>query len=74
MSNWISVKDKLPTTRICAIVVSTKGWMKGEFIRALYHPNENAWVLYDPNYRENICLEVTHYLPIPEFPNSEKAD
>lgn len=48
--------------------------MKSGFIRALYHPNENAWVLYDPNYRESILLEVSHYMPIPELPNAETSD
>lgn len=63
---WISVKEKKPENMILAIVSNEKGWMHGS-VMAIYHATEDAWVLYDPDYRHSILLEVSHYLPVPEF-------
>ena len=64
--SWISVKDKLPETCINCLVSNSKGWMFE--IRAIYHPREKVFQLYDPTYRETILLDVTHYLEIPDPP------
>lgn len=70
MSEWIRVRDKKPTDYSIALVCNEKGWMRG--IKATYHEREDVWVLYDPNYRESLTLDVTHYLVIPLNPPEEK--
>lgn len=68
MNEWISVKDRLPESDICALVVNDKGFMIGGTVVALYSRTYNVWRLYDPNYRESVTLEVSHYIPIPAVP------
>jgi hypothetical protein len=65
-SEWICFKDTKTNTMITAIVANEKGWMYGT-ARAIYHPAQEAWVLYDPDSRESLLLEVTHYIEIPDF-------
>lgn len=65
---WISVKEKKPPDFTEALVYNEKGWMRD--VRAIYHAPEDVWVLYAPDYRERVTLEVSHYIPIPECPRN----
>jgi len=65
MSEWISFINTKPKDDTFALVTNNKGWMG--IIKAYYHTGYDVWVLEDPNYRQTITLEVTHYLPIPEL-------
>ena len=44
-----------------------KGWMILGDIRAIYYKNDDLFILYDPTYRHNWPLEVSHWLAIPDF-------
>ena len=68
MTSWIDFRQQKPKEMITAIVFNEKGFMSGQCVIALYYPNYDVWYLYDPNYRESLTLEVTHYLPIPTPP------
>jgi hypothetical protein len=63
---WVDFREQKPEKMIMALVFNEKGWMT--VIRATYHPKQEAWLLYDPHYREPVLLEVTHYLEIPTQP------
>ena len=65
MTTWIDFRKEKPGESITAIVFNEKGFMCGQCVIATYYPNYDVWCLYDPNYRESLTLEVTHYLPIP---------
>lgn len=60
---WINVKDRLPDTDIEVLVSNSKGWMRN--IKALYLANYKVFLLYDPNYREPLLLDVTHWISLP---------
>ncbi len=65
MSNWISVKDKLPESRIPVLLSDGYqmciGWFntqRKEFIQV------NTW--------DNLTELVTHWMPLPEPPKETK--
>lgn len=60
---WIKYKDSKPETDIVALVCNEKGWMGN--VQAIYIKSDDVWRHSDPNYRETLLLDVTHYLPIP---------
>lgn len=64
---WISVKDKKPDKMITAIVFNSRGYMYN--VMALYYPGSDIWILFDPNYRQTLTLDVTHYMEIPAIPD-----
>ena len=68
MTAWIDFREKKPECDITAIVFNEKGHMSGGCVHAIYYTVYDVWCLYDPNYRESLTLEVTHYLPIPKTP------
>jgi hypothetical protein len=63
---WISVEDELPLQMCDCIVYNSKGWMRNA--RAIYYPNDNIFVLYNPQEIDKFTLAVTHYIIIPEPP------
>lgn len=68
MSEWIDIKEKLPDTDCDVLVGNVKGFMRN--IKATYHKKYNVFILYDPDFRKSICLDVTHWLPLPSFPST----
>jgi len=65
---WIDFKDNPPEDDTTALVCNKKGWMNDyDMVRARYNNPGDVWVLYDPNYRSTVTVEVSHYLPIPKF-------
>ena len=63
---WIRYPDISPINDIIALVSNEKGWMCN--VQAIYNHKEAVWTHYDPDYRETLLLDVTHYLPIPIAP------
>lgn len=61
MSEWISVKERLPIIGQCVLICSEAGGVaEGCYC---IHPNE--WV----QFRWNVAkLNVTHWMPLPEPP------
>jgi len=66
---WTLFKENKPKRITIAVVCNIKGWMTN--VLATYHPEYDTWVLYDPNYRNAVTLEVTHYAEIPYYPKFE---
>lgn len=63
---WIELKDKKPDKDIVALVCNEKGYMwRAE---AIYDAYYDIWKLSDPNYRESLTLDITHYIEIPPIP------
>lgn len=61
---WISVKDRLPE-RFENVLVCTKHEM------LLCHYDGDEWVInYDGEYA-GYDYEITHWMPLPEFPKEE---
>lgn len=63
---WKYCKTEKPKHYTNALVCNEKGWMFQ--VQAMYNADQDVWILYDPNYRQTILLDVTHYLPIPLLP------
>lgn len=66
--SWIDFRLNKPKQITFAVVSNEKGFMINGTIRAMYFPKYDVWNLYDPNYRESVTIEVTHYIPIPDAP------
>lgn len=63
MNDYIPLSVMKPSIDTLCIVSNEKGFM-GD-VRAIYHSHYDVFVLNDPNYRESITLEVTHWFPYP---------
>lgn len=63
---WIDAKKNPPLEDCMCIVCNIKGWMYDT--RALYSCKEGVFQLYDPNYRETLLLDVSHYYVMPVSP------
>ena len=63
---WISVKERRPEEDIICYVANSR-YNSGEHI-ALYSKDYNVFRLYRPFSHENICLDVTHWVELPDSP------
>ena len=66
---WISVKDRLPESIIydCPCLLVTDG----SLIHMAYFV-ENEWIFADSGQaKDKMFYEVTHWMPLPETPESE---
>ena len=61
MSEWISVKDKLPDTYVCVLVHYDDGNMLVDAVGS-----NREWM--DEDFR---CGNITHWMSIPEPPKGE---
>lgn len=66
MIEWISIKDKLPSTYCDVVCINVKYLTSGKVTRFI--PVDNIFLYYDPARPCPFCLEVTHYIVLPEFP------
>lgn len=66
MSDWISVKQKLPQSNMDVLISHSSQRM--DFARAKYYKDENIFVLINPNIKEVYILEATHWMPYPYPP------
>lgn len=62
---WITVKDKKPTgDAVLCYVMNDKKF--GTYL-ALYYSSYDYFVLYNPEIRDHAPIEVTHWIPLPEW-------
>lgn len=67
-SSWKRFSDEKPKEITIALVCNEKGFMCQGTIRAIYYPDYDVWLLYEPLRGESITLEVSHYFPVPTTP------
>ena len=79
-NSWISVEERLPDKN-GQYLVYTK-WTYGSFIRlCCWTPKYNGfeehlkgraiWYVYDSEYGDYECKDITHWMPLPEPPKEE---
>lgn len=66
---WIDASEKPKQDSICLVVNIKYGV---ETLRAIYHENYDVFVWYNPDVRQTICLDVTHYILEPTSPRFKK--
>ena len=64
-NEWVSVEDRLPASG--QNVIATNGSDVGE---AWYASLSRSWYRYNGLEWNRICREVTHWMPLPEAPDS----
>ena len=62
MSEWISVKDRLPDDLFLCIVCHYK--RKHDVHFAIYDKEDNIFELFNDELQTHYALEVTHFIPI----------
>ena len=69
MSEWISVKDRLPEDASDVLILSKEK----ESCVGYYRSSDNEWVMYNPCCSFHMELHgVTHWMPLPEPPKDAK--
>lgn len=76
MSEWISVKDRLPSGRRDYLCVCVFGDSKMQFYNVLmFHPEQDAENGYvsGPHFSDEGMsgMLVTHWMPLPKMPKEE---
>ena len=66
MSEWISVKDRLPLYKQCVLGYLDNGIITEVVYRGEYDNNEHIFRI--ELTRENTAERVTHWMPLPEPP------
>ena len=62
---WKSIeKDGYPQEQGLYLVSNSKGWMYS--VRAWYRSEVKLFLYYNPDHRDTLILNVTHYLHIPD--------
>ena len=70
MSDWISVKEKLPKCgRDVVVVARIKGVRK--VMAGWYHKHLHVWRVEYGNSGKTIFCGVTHWMPLPELPKED---
>lgn len=68
-NEWVSVEDRLPASG--QNVIATNGSDVGE---AWYASLSRSWYRYNGLEWNRICREVTHWMPLPEPPDSRQPE
>lgn len=70
---WISVKDRLPERHktVLMYLQSDTNYISAYYEIGFYQPQKAKWYCEDLNYIED-CYTVTHWMPLPEPPESEE--
>lgn len=68
MSQWIDFRVIKPQEETIAVVTNTKGGM--HLVLAVYYPYLDLWQPLQLDVITGYTLEVTHYIPIPDAPQS----
>lgn len=82
MSEWISVKERLPSEKSrCLVYIRAhnkwRGYMKTVWFTPCYEGVEDhlqgkkMWYDYDSEYGDYKIRDVTHWMPLPEPPKEE---
>lgn len=72
VNGWVSVEDRLPEIPkpdegYCCFLVSD-----GSLIHIAYY-TEDGWLFTDSGEMKEMFYKVTHWMPLPEYPNHLKA-
>ena len=72
MSNWISVKDKMPESKKGVIIHLTSGFITVGYLTS-NTPHERKWQLFGDKVTLFVedATEVSHWQPLPEPPKRE---
>ena len=72
MSDWISVKDRLPEKHetVLMYLQSDTNYIQAYYEIGFYQPQKAKWYPEDLNYIED-CYTVTHWCYLPEPPKGE---
>lgn len=65
MSEWISVKDKLPELRIPVLV-----YLKNSELQVAIMSTSNNWYISDEWNNSFLHEYITHWMPLPSPPKS----
>ena len=74
MSEWISVKDRLPETEDDFVLVIVSGEprknikLQSAYELATYN-TEDGWIL--EKWPDWMCAKITHWMPLPEPPKED---
>ena len=76
MSEWISVKDRLPDEDELRVLVVANGRINDVILQGAYELAEylgnGVWILDNTLIAETQDFEVTHWMPLPEPPKGEE--
>lgn len=61
---WNDLKKKKPETDMVCYVFNDRYGATG--LKAIYHKHDDVFVLYNPDIRDTICVDVTHWIELPE--------
>lgn len=64
--NWLKYPENKPKDGSSCWVINNR-WGSDRF-EAIYMSFKEVFWLYDPNKRDHPCLDVTHFIEIPEPP------
>ena len=70
MSEWISVKDRLPEGE-CLAVSNCRGFSYGEYLIGYIGEDESSDTGYMCESDNEILSNATHWMPLPEQPKEE---
>lgn len=79
MSEWISVKDRLPPDDVRVLLLADWDWNNGTNVRRASlgyyesrtkgHLGQSGFVWETPpNYASIVEVDITHWMPMPELP------
>lgn len=68
MSEWISVKDRLPEKGQDVLLLTD--WFGGASFITIGYLGGTRWISYEIG-RANVGIHVTHWMPLPEPPEEE---
>lgn len=63
---WKSVEEGKPKADCMCLGYCDKGFMG--IVLCLYTPSYDVFREYDPDSRKSFCLDISHYIEIPETP------
>lgn len=69
MSEWISIKDELPSPHERVLLLRTTGRIQRMIVG--FYSNDNFWYDIDDLWDKPL-MNITHWQPLPELPNQEK--
>jgi hypothetical protein len=66
---WIKYPENKPEKSVICIVVNTN-WSNVHYL-AFYEKEKDLFVLYNPECRNHLPIQITHFIAIPEWPKGK---